>query len=120
MSSPKIQLGFRVDESTHEMIKDACKARGLSLQDFITYAAEVYAKMPADWTGAVSVFNPDREFTKQERERIGLWAKYVIQMPEHRVMLLEEFMRLDMRNERAVREPKKARSSGRGKAKRGG
>ncbi len=118
MSSPKIQLGFRVDESTHEMIKDACKARGLSLQDFITYASEVYAQMPADWTGAASVFNTDREFTKREIELIGLWAKYVVRMPQHRVMLLEEFMRVDMKNQRAVRGRKKPGGAEHDKAKR--
>jgi hypothetical protein len=107
-----------VDSATHQLIKDACKARGLSLQEFVTYAAEVYAKMPADWTGAVSVFNPDRKFTKHEEELIGLWARYVMQMPQHRVLLLEEFMRVDMRNERKVRERKKGEEPG-GKTKRG-
>jgi hypothetical protein len=98
------QINFRVSARFRQLIESECIGREMSLQDFITAAVKFYSQTPRDdWkTADILTVSYDAEGF-EEGTWVRLWAKYLNTMPEEKVRLIVEVMKLDLLHYRSSR-----------------
>jgi hypothetical protein len=111
----KVLIGFRVSESFQKRIESECIKREMSLQDLIGTALKQFFTLtpPASsniFSAAASEFMkslPPAEASADERSEfedwLGLWVKYINDMPREKVLLIVEVLKLDLLHYRSSR-----------------
>lgn len=101
----KEQINFRVSTRFRKLIEAECIGREMSLQDFITAAVKLYSQTPrGDWR-TVDILNVahDAEGAEESAAGVRLWARYTNTMPEEKIRLIMEVMKLDLLHYRSSR-----------------
>ena len=101
MAEKKTLLGVRVTESFRKRIEAERLKRKLSVQQMVQDALEYYFKTPLDWDYAKTEFYvDDSAMTKKRIDQIDtrrrLWDAYIESIPEKKIELMAETMRLDL------------------------
>ena len=104
----KVLVGVRVPEPFHRRIQTELVRRDLSLQQMIVDALALYFKSPLDWDYAATTYVQhdagDPESVMAERDAwMGLWVKYISQMPPEKVEVLTRVMEWDLRTLKSSR-----------------
>ncbi len=112
----QVLVGFRVDESFHRRIENECLQRRMTLKQLATNALHVFFGTPRSgwdqlYVSAVVETDPiGPEEAKHRLALAGLWVQYVSEMPEPKVTLMAEVMKLDLENFRSSRRKNKKRT----------
>jgi len=92
------QINFRVSPRFRQLIESECIGRKMSLQDFITAAVKFYCETPrAPWkTADILTVSYDAEGAEESAASFRLWARYMNTMPEEKIRLIVEVLKLDL------------------------
>ena len=91
------QINFRVSTRFRQRIESECIHREMTIQDLVTEALKVYFHAPDEWnTADLSFITFDDDVKAEQHEWLKLWVKYFTKMPQEKVLLIVEVMKLDL------------------------
>lgn len=113
-AAKQVLVGVRVSPNFHRRIHTECVRRGQSLQDLVTTALEFYFKTTVSQPAVsnspyVELKPPPGGFklmaaTAQEFQAwLGLWEKYVEQMPREKIDIMVNAMEWDLLTQKSSR-----------------